>query len=131
MKIIVILAALLCLSACASRPYAIIDGSRSIASDPENVDVIFIGIDGKMYPNGFSYKTLEPGVHLLQVATSKAGWRNAHSYLPFMLNAEPCKRYILTAQHDNSLTRDDGSWSVNLLRVEPVESCLTSHPEVE
>ena len=37
------------LSGCATKPYAIIDGSRSKVTDQHSYDVIISGIDGKMY----------------------------------------------------------------------------------
>lgn len=123
--------ALLLVVGCASKPYSIIDGSKSKPNDPENFDVFFTGIDRKMYPDGFSYKKLEPGIHLLQVVTTKSGSRNRSSYLPFMLEAKPCKRYILTAQHDNTLYSDNYNWSVHLLRVESIPSCVADNPGID
>ncbi|MDO6694837.1 hypothetical protein Q4574_16185 [Aliiglaciecola sp. 3_MG-2023] len=110
------------LSGCASTPYAIIDGTRSKASDLDNYDVTIVSIDGKMEV-GKQVENIEPGFHYINLATTKKVRSKVTEFRMFPLDAKECMRYVVTAQHDNSL---DDEWEVKLLREEPILSCTPS-----
>jgi len=106
--------------ACASTPYAMIDGTRSSRTDASEADVMVVGIDGRlMRPRGLM--NVEPGVHALYLATTRSDRRGAHTAQHFELKAEPCMRYVISAQHRNSIDRED--WDLVVKSVEPIPGC--------
>ncbi|GAC13678.1 hypothetical protein [Aliiglaciecola lipolytica] len=124
-----ILVSVIVLSGCVARPYAIIDGTRSKASDLDNYDITIVSIDGKMEV-GTQVKNVKPGFHYINVVTTKNLRSKVYEPRMFPVDAKECMRYVVTAQHDNNLVDD---WEVKLLREEPILSCTPSEkePEVE
>ncbi len=110
------------LTACAAKPYAIIDGTRSQASDTDNYDVNIVSIDGKMEV-GVQSKKVTPGFHYINVMTTKNLRSQTSKPQMFPVDAKECTRYLVTAQHRNGLADE---WEVKLLREEPILSCIPS-----
>lgn len=123
MKKLTILAPLALLSACASGPYAIIDGSRSDITDDNNYDVVITGIDGQMYFQGLKIRNVEPGPHYIQLASTKVDRQGNPTYNTFILDAKPCTRYLVSAQHESTLEFDTRDWVTKVIREEPVSGC--------
>lgn len=106
--------------ACASTPYAMIDGTRSSRTDASEADLVVVGIDGRLTrPRGIM--NVEPGVHSLYIATTRSDRRGAHTAQHFELKAEPCMRYVISAKHRNSIDRED--WDLVLKAIEPIPGC--------
>jgi hypothetical protein len=106
--------------ACASTPYATIDGTRSSRTDASEADVIVVGIDGR-FTRPKSLMNVDPGLHTLYLSTARRNRRGAHTAQHFALKAEPCMRYVISAQHRNSIDRDD--WDLVLKSVDPIPGC--------
>ncbi|ACV25532.1 hypothetical protein [Kangiella koreensis] len=119
------------LSGCATGPYAIIDGSQSKITAKNSYDVIITGINGKMYFNGQKIKNIDVGPHYVQLTSTKAGSRGDISYQSWYFNAEPCKRYVVVANHDKDKQFSNNYWEVELLRVESIGGCKVSEDDKE
>ncbi|MCL1097636.1 hypothetical protein [Shewanella gelidii] len=113
---------------CASTPYAVIDGSLSKASDPNNHDVSIVSIDGKMEFNKKSKKNVKPGFHYINLLTTKKLKRKSSSLKMFPVEAKECTKYVVTAQHKNNLSDE---WEVRVLREVPIPSCTPSQTKKE
>ncbi|MCC2618256.1 hypothetical protein LJ739_18510 [Aestuariibacter halophilus] len=124
MKLLLILVAAL-LAGCAAKPYAIIDGSQSAISDSDNYDVEILSIDGKMRPRKRSEK-VSPGFHTINLVSTKPLKTKGSSFQAFPLDAKECMRYVVTAQHNNSVSDE---WEVKILRATPIPSCTPSDKE--
>jgi hypothetical protein len=111
------------LSGCTSKPYAIIDGSKSKRADQYSSDVVITGIDGQMIFDGRKIRNLEPGSHYVQLTSVKTDRQGRESYRPWAFNAEACKRYVVAAKHDPKKKFSSRYWEVELLRVEPIKGC--------
>lgn len=107
------------LAGCSSTPYSVIDVTHSQVSDPDNYDARILSIDGKMATYRGREK-IDPGFHYINLQTTKPLKSKVSDYHLYALDAKPCTRYLLTAQHDNSVT---DNWEVRLLREEKIEAC--------
>ena len=123
MKKLICLAPLFLLAACASGPYAIIDGSRSDITDANSHDVMITGIDGQMYFEGLEIRNVAPGPHYLQLASTRLSHRGAPTYETLVLDAKPCTRYLVAAKHDTTLEFDNRDWVAHVIRTEPIAGC--------
>ena len=123
MKILLLSFALL-FSACSTKPWSVIDGSRSNEIYKKNRDVYISGIDGKAYFDNLKSISVEPGFHYLKLTTTKPDRNGTHTYTVFPIVTQPCVRYLVTAQHESGARYDNESWEVRVLREEPIESCL-------
>jgi hypothetical protein len=117
--------------ACASTPYAMIDGTRGSRTNATEEDVMVVGIDNRLVrPRGFMH--VEPGFHTLYLATTRSDRRGEHVAQHFVLMAEPCMRYVISARHRNSIDRED--WDLVFKSVEPIPGCTlpneSQHPQV-
>ena len=61
-----------------------------------------------------------PGEHRLVVQGPAPGWPGGPPLHVMMLNAEPCKRYYINAQFDNTITTQ---WQPVIDFVEPIAGC--------
>lgn len=123
MNKLMILAPLALLTACASSPYAIIDGSQSDITDANNHDVVVTGIDGQMYFENLKIRNVEPGPHYIQLASTKVDRQGVPTYNTFTFYAKPCTRYLVSAQHESTLPFDTRDWATKVIREEPVAGC--------
>ncbi|MCO7227467.1 hypothetical protein [Pleionea sp. CnH1-48] len=123
MKIILLSLIVLLITACASGPYSIIDGSRSVASDSKNYDVYVTAVDGKTSLNVTKVKKVEPGFRVLELTSAKENPNGYLFSLPFSFEAKPCIRYVVTAQHRSNIQADARRWQVRVLREEPIAVC--------
>ncbi|MCO7227509.1 hypothetical protein [Pleionea sp. CnH1-48] len=123
MKLLTAASAVLLLSACANKPWSEVDGSRSKGADPKNYDVFISGIDGKLYYDNMKMRTMEPGFRYLRLTSTKPDRKGRYTYNPFAMQAKPCVRYIVSAQHDSNINYDNKQWKVVVLREEPIKSC--------
>ncbi len=114
---------LLIISRCASKPYAIIDGSKSRAADSYSYDIVITGVDGKMLLDGLKVRNVEPGPHTFQLITTKKDKYGDYTYQLITIDTEPCKRYVIAAKHDRDKKFSNKFWEVEVLRVEPVPRC--------
>jgi len=114
---------LLILSGCASKPYAIIDGSRSKPGDQYTYDVLVGGVDGQLLMDTPTSWKVKPGTHLVQLISTKQGRRGDVTYQNWSFKAEACKRYIVVARHPQGKNLSNRVWSVELVKVEPILYC--------
>jgi len=72
MKILVFGLILLLMSACAVKPYSVIDGGKSVKTDSNSYNVKIVAIDGKLLFAGDRYeRKIEPGFHYVKFKTAK------------------------------------------------------------
>jgi hypothetical protein len=66
---------------------------------------------------------MEPGRRVLQLqgVPPSPGWQGGGTLQVFVLNAEPCKRYYVNAQFENSLAFS--RWTPVIDEVEPIAGC--------
>ena len=75
--------------------------------------------DRGAFPNPNLIK-IEPGEHRIVVQGPAPGWPGGPPLHVMMLNAEPCKRYYINAQFDNTITQQ---WQPVVDYVEPIGDC--------
>ena len=70
----------------------------------------------------YTYYKLDPGQHTIEMSAinTTPNWVRGINRQNFALNVEPCKRYYLNAQFDNSLLAD---WRPVVDYVEPIAGC--------
>ncbi|GAA6186804.1 hypothetical protein [Aliiglaciecola sp. NS0011-25] len=88
----------------------------------DNYDVTIVSIDGKMEV-GTQVKNVKPGFHYINLATTKNVRSKVTELRMLPLDAKECMRYVVTAQHSNSIADE---WEVKVLREEPILSCTPS-----
>jgi len=64
---------------------------------------------------------VEPGEKRLVVQGPAPGWAGGPPLHVMMLNVEPCKRYYINAQFENTITQ---AWTPVVDFVEPIGGCL-------
>ena len=122
------IAANVLLSACVTqRPYAIVSGERQQAADPTEASVRIMGVDGKMYPSGWSKLTLEPGQHMVLMRTTRSDGRRMSPDAMLPLDAKPCMRYHVVAKHGSSLAVEP--WWLEIKKVERIGECVLERPK--
>ncbi|NVJ60084.1 MAG: hypothetical protein HWE27_06835 [Gammaproteobacteria bacterium] len=124
MKLVMVVILGVLVSACANKPWSVIDGSMSRATDSQNYDVYITGVDGKLYFDNMKIRNVDSGFRLLQLTTSKPDRKGRYTYTSFPIITKPCVRYFVSAQHESNLTYENKRWAVLVLREEPIESCL-------
>jgi hypothetical protein len=77
--------------------------------------------DRGSFPNPNLIK-IEPGEHRLVVQGPAPGWAGGPPLHVMMLNAEPCKRYYINAQFDNTIAQQ---WTPVIDYVEPIGDCVS------
>ena len=90
-------------------------------SNPDEVDVTVLAIDGRMMFERMAYR-LTPGFHLLHIATTRLDRRGEATHQPFALVAKPCVRYDLVAIHENAL--GNRRWEITVKSESPIARCV-------
>jgi len=111
------------LAGCAS--YSIIDGSEYTRTDPNSAPVLIRAVDDDGFQNS-SEARVEPGSHLVLLESARLvsprdpiGRDPMHEFtLP--LNTKPCKRYLVSAEHHGTLSKD---WDPVVRGVEDIAGC--------
>jgi hypothetical protein len=116
---------------CSSVPYAIIDGSRASKTDNLSYNVIVTGVDGKLTFFDEPTKNIKPGTHTIRVTTTKPGKPTMKDSKTWLLDAKPCKRYVVAAKHDENKRFSNKYWELDLIRVEDIGGCKVPEPEKE
>lgn len=113
---------LLALSGCQSAPYAVIDGGNKVVTDPNSYDVKIKAIDGQMLFKNNIRKNIEPGQHIVVLETTKKhkGQSSTQDAF-FVIDAKPCEKYRVSAQHGNMLSKN---WEVKLIETTKIPSCV-------
>lgn len=120
MRIVVMLGIILMVSACSIKPYSIIDGSQINRADTDQYQVIILSINEKLYPDGRKTKQIQPGPILVKVATTKQGFGKLTPYQYLTIDARPCVRYLLAAQHEGVSNRN---WQAKIIAEEEISYC--------
>lgn len=125
--LITVLAAVCVLSsaqAIAKKPWAVIDGDGAGNVDSNQYDVVIIAVDGNSDFEAPMLKRVEPGFHYVQLAPTRQNGVISNSYQPYAFMAEPCVRYLMYAQYDN--TSDRSPWHLVVGKSDkPVAGCKT------
>jgi hypothetical protein len=105
-----------------SKPYAIIDGTKTRGVDVDTYEVLVFAVDGQLYPRGKREQRLTPGFHYLELVTTKRDKTGLVSRLPFAISAKPCVRYYVVAKHEKTLS--DVRWRPVVIDEEPIAGCV-------
>ena len=108
----------LTISACSSGPYSVIEGRRDETKDLNSHAVRIVSVDG-VYPINKTVARVKPGVHIIKVASARLGG-GAHKEIT--LDAKPCMKYILSAQHESSIYSID-RWEITSSSKPLANSC--------
>lgn len=117
------------LSACASMglPYAEIEGYRGAGrSDAYEESVRILAIDGKAILNGSLSERIEPGQHMVVLASARRDPRGKAKGMLAPLKAKPCMRYHFAARHESMTLHEP--WTLVLKQVEPIPECQARPP---
>src|SRR5688572_18075481 len=94
--------------------FSIIDGD-SITTDPHKSKVEVVAVDAKLRPG--RVVRVEPGTHLLVLVSTRRTTSKLRQRLDVMLDMQPCKRYIVAADHGTALELE---WKLSIERIEPI-----------
>ena len=126
MKIILTISIVL-LFGCSSAPYALLDGERSLVVDPDNYDVYVVSVDDKLIFDKRRRLMLKPGSYRITLGSTRPQVSLGQpEYKEIILNAKPCMRYVLSAQHENNLSLADPSWEILVLDERIIKECARS-----
>lgn len=102
------------------HPYSIVDGNWSNEADRFNFDVTIDEIDGVRLIDEYRLRKIAPGSHKIRLTSAKSDLRGNSVYTEYTLEAKPCMKYHLSAQHKHLYTNDD--WEVKVEEL-PIKSC--------
>ncbi len=114
-------AALLLLSACASEPFAYLDGKRWSRVEMNTYDVTVISVDGTHYLQRPA--RIDPGPRQIVVQGPPTAGFNFGEQRTLALNVEPCTYYWIGARKAGPLSQDFEPY-VNYQ--EPIAGCRTA-----
>lgn len=100
-----------CASA-AARQWAVIDGNVVGRADSNRYSVVIMAVDGKTKFEWPTTVTVSPGVHHLQLASTRQD--RSGTVVPYALNVESCTRYTIYAQYESRLDRSP--WQLVITR---------------
>ena len=116
----------LCMTAaCATasaRQWAVIDGELVGHANPNRFSVVIVAIDGKADFEAPTTKTITPGFHYVQIASTRQDRRGGAVYVPYAFMAEPCTRYEMYAEYESSLDRSPWQLVISK-RSKPLGGC--------
>lgn len=108
--------------ASAKKPWAVIDGDGAGNVDNNRYDVVIIAVDGNSDFDAPMLKRVEPGFHYVQLSSTRQNGVISNSYQPYAFMAEPCVRYVMYAQYEN--TSDRSPWHLVVGKSDkPVAGC--------
>jgi len=112
---------LIFISACSNAPYSLFDGDHSLLNDIKNYDVY---IDDRLGHGEKRRMTLEPGPNRFILNSTKPRLSNGrHEYKTVGIDVQPCTRYILSAQHENTLVLANDDWFIRVLEEREITNC--------
>jgi hypothetical protein len=116
------------LAGCATPgPYAEVSGEKVLRADLNDEQVLVMGVDGRLIPRGALTETLEPGLRMVLLATTRRDRRGENPSSVVPLNAKPCLRYYFVARHESM--SDVQPWQLVLKNVEPIPECVAKYPQ--
>ena len=116
------------LMGCATTgPYAEVTGERIERADGKEEPVLVMGVDGKLDVMGSMTKTIDPGLRMVLLATTRQDKRGANPSGVVPLNAKPCLRYYFVARHESVFAVRP--WQLVLKNVEPIAECIAKYPQ--
>lgn len=82
-------------------PWAEIDGTFAVPTDPDQADVQVAGVDGQRFVPVRAKQKVTPGPHFVYLVSERAAGLGLRNAKPWVMKAEPCTRYLLAARHEN------------------------------
>lgn len=120
-------AAVLVLAGCATPgPYAEVTGERINRADPNEEDVLILGVDGQLELSATKTIQVEPGVRTMLLGTARLDRRGESASGVVPLNAKACLRYHFVARHESMSQIQP--WKLVLKNVEPIPECVSKYP---
>ena len=128
-KIATTLVSVCLLAACANAPkqavhaktFAILDFTKTVATDQNIAKAALLGLDGKTFLDGRDVEHVFPGFHYARVISSRFGSKARLESLPFAIEAKPCVRYFIAALHP--IRQTPKQWKVVVIGEEPITRC--------
>lgn len=111
------------LSGCATwgPTWSELTGQRFNVTIPNRRPAIIDRVDDQGSFTSPNMIRVEPGMRRLVVQGPAPGWAGGPPLHVMMLNVEPCKRYYINAQFQNTITQE---WTPVVDYIEPVAGCL-------
>ncbi|MFZ5637929.1 MAG: hypothetical protein ACOY82_15215 [Pseudomonadota bacterium] len=103
-------------------PWSEIEVGGVADSDLGQHDVIMMAIDGSMDFRDRSIYELAPGRHHFRIASTRRGRSGEMTARPFVIEAQPCVRYALIADHGTGEAAQ--SWRIAVAEETPIKSCM-------
>ncbi len=91
-------------------------------SDQGRYDVIMMAIDGSMDFRDRSLYELAPGRHHFRIASTRRGRSGEMTARPFVIEAQPCVRYSLIADHGTGEAAQ--GWRIAVAEETPIKACM-------
>jgi len=107
-----------------SKPWTQMLLGQPKLSDPDEVQLVMIAIDGKRDFSPETLYQLAPGKHEFAMATTKAGNLGELAYLMFAIDMQPCMNYELVGEQARATSRDNHRWTPTLKSAKPIKRCM-------
>lgn len=107
-----------------SKPWTQMLLGQPKLSDPDEVQLVMIAIDGKRDFSPETLYRLAPGKHEFAVATTKTGNLGELTYLMFVIDMQPCMNYELVGEQARATSRDNNRWMPTLKSTKPIKRCM-------
>lgn len=107
-----------------SKPWSQILLGKPKLSDPDEVQLVMVGIDGKRDFTPETLYQLSPGKHEFSVATTKIGSLGELTYLIFSIDMQPCTTYELVGEQQRATSQNNRRWIPILKSMPQIKRCL-------
>lgn len=104
------------------KDYAEVDGRKTTRSDPSISSLRVVAVDGRRKMDMPGLVRLAPGMHTLQLASTRPGRRGELLYQTITVEVEACMRYFLHAKHPRTSVSNT-NWEMVLAKTEPRPGC--------
>jgi len=114
-------AAIVVLSGCASGPLSFVEGVPLTRTDASLYPVRVVAVDGSLHFDGPGEPVqLSPGARQVVLVAAPSHGTRRTVQKSFVLQIEPCRRYVLAAKRQSSM---DADWSLVEDRKQVVPGC--------
>jgi hypothetical protein len=107
-----------------TKPWTQILLGKPKLSDPDEVQLTMVAIDGKRDFSPETLYQLSPGKHEFALATTKTGTQGELTYLMFTVDMLPCMTYELVGEQERATSQNNHHWRPMLKSTPKIKRCM-------